>query len=498
MIPMGKLLVSWVGSADINGVLGEQKGPLVAILHAQQYEHVYLLHNKAKSVVEPLLQSLKLQFQSTVHATKVQLSSPIHFGDIYTALDSVLKASTAAYPKHQLYIQLTSGTSAMTAVSILVGKAKYPARFVQSSIQQGVQEELIPFDVAADFLPTLTQKRDAELTQLINGEPAATAAFNDIITRDPDMLQLKQMAAVLAQREIPVLIYGESGTGKELFATAIVNAGPRKGKPFLTLNCGAIPEQLIDATLFGHTKGAFTGAIEARKGYFEQCDGGTLFLDEFGELPLAQQVRLLRVLQDGSFTPVGSTKEQKANVRLITATNKNLIEEVAAGRFREDLFYRVAIGVIHLPPLRQRKGDVVLLAEALLAKINEEACHQQGYTHKKLSAGAKNLIKTYPWPGNIRELNATLIRASLWGAGQSITESDIQQASFQAPQEEGAILGRDVSQGVDIQDIIEQISASYIREALDVTDGNKTKTAKLLGFKNYQTLNNWMKKYSIK
>ena len=505
---MGKVLVSWVGNADISGLSNTangSKGPLDAILCADNYDHIYLLHNQPQSTVKPLIEALKQRCSNggdSVHAHKVKLSSPIHFGDIYTALDSVLKIAVSANPNYQLYIQLTSGTSTMTAVSILVGKTKYPARFIQSSIEQGVKEELIPFDVAADFLPALAEHNDTQLTQLMNGDAPITAAFDDILTRNTDMLRLKQLAAILAGRDVPVLITGESGTGKELFATAIVNASQRKHKPFLTLNCGAIPPDLIDATLFGHTKGAFTGATEARKGYFEQCDGGTLFLDEFGELPLTHQVRLLRVLQDGTFTPVGSTKEQKVNVRLITATNKNLIDEIAAGRFREDLFYRVAIGILHLPPLRNRKEDIVVLAESLLEKINVEAATQpylhKGNKHKKLSVKAKNLIKLYPWPGNVRELNATLLRASLWGAGESISDTDIQQASFQRPTQDSDMLNQDISQGVDIQGVIAKVSKLYIHKALEESSGSKTKAAELLGLKNYQTLNNWIEKYNIK
>ena len=164
------------------------------------------------------------------------------------------------------------------------------------------------------------------------------------------MATLKTKAAILAKADVPVLIYGETGTGKELFAKAIHNASARAGKPLLVLNCGAIPKDLVDSTLFGYTKGAFSGAIKDTPGYFADANGGTLFLDEFGELPLDSQVRLLRVLQDGTYTPVGSTHSKTTNIRIIAATNKNLVDEVAAGRFREDLFYRVAIGVLQLPP----------------------------------------------------------------------------------------------------------------------------------------------------
>src|SRR5690554_7031296 len=186
---------------------------------------------------------------------------------------------------------------------------------------------------------------------------------------------------------VPVLVYGETGTGKELFARAIHNAGPRSDKPFVAVNCGAIPPELIDSTLFGHRKGAFTGATADRPGVFQQADGGTLFLDEFGELSADVQVRLLRVLQEGVFTPVGGVAEQRVDVRLIAATHRNLMVEVAEGRFREDLFYRVAVGVLHLPPLRQREGDLLLLSEALLDALGKQDTALSG---KKISEEARS------------------------------------------------------------------------------------------------------------
>ena len=495
---MGKILVSWVGNKDLEGAADGYAGPLEQIINAYTFDAIYLIHNHSPKKTKLLVDALNDKYPARIVVTPVNLASPIHFGDIYSAIDGVLASATGPHPGQELYIQLTSGTPAMTAVSILVGKTKYSAaHFIQSSKEQGVQEETIPFDIAADFLPALVEQNDNHISSLINGDAPVTAAFDDIVTRDPQMEKLKQMAAVLALRDLPVLIYGESGTGKELFARAIVNASLRKDKPFKTLNCGAIPEELIEATLFGHTKGAFTGANEARKGYFEQADGGTLFLDEFGDLPLSQQVHLLRVLQDGTFTPVGSTKELKVNVRIIAATNKNLVEEVAEGRFREDLFYRVAIGVLHLPPLRERKGDLVVLAEALLENINKEAQGQPGYKDKKLSVKAKNLIKQCPWPGNVRELNATLLRASLWDSSNTLSDSSLKQAIFQNPKQQQNLLNRDVSQGVDIQGIIAEISTHYITQALEQTNNSKTKAAELLGLKNYQTLNNWMEKYNI-
>ena len=263
---------------------------------------------------------------------------------------------------------------------------------------------------------------------------------------------------------------------------------------FVALNCGAIPEELIDSTLFGHKKGAFTGAISDRPGVFQQANGGTLFLDEFGELSPQSQVRLLRVLQEGNLVPVGGDKEIPVNVRIITATHRNLMEAVADGHFREDLFYRVAVGVLHLPPLRAREGDLSLIADLVLRAQGEQDSVLDG---KKLSADAKKIILQHRWPGNVRELQSTLIRAALWSSKDLITGPDVSQAIFKMPERESGLLNHDVSQGVDLQVLMGKLAAHYIHDAMTQTAQNKTKAAKLLGLKSQQTLSNWIEKYDI-
>ncbi|MGY6275107.1 sigma-54 interaction domain-containing protein [Methylomonas sp. MgM2] len=494
-----RLLFSWIGNTDIREAADRKRpGPLESILEASEYDVLYLIYDKPEAEAIPYIRHIEERFDLVIIKNPVSLADPTHFGDIYRAFDAMLDKAHSAYPNAELTIQITSGTPAMTAVSILLGKAKYSTKFVQSSIEQGVSEPDLPFDIAADFLPALAKKTDAKFSSLFSGQTPNTAAFADILTQSAIMETLKLKAATIAQRDVPVLIYGETGTGKELFAKAIHNASSRADKPLLTLNCGAIPKELIDTTLFGHTKGAFTGANETKKGYFEQADGGTLFLDEFGELPLESQVRLLRVIQQGTFTPVGSTAEKRVDVRIIAATNRNLIEEIAEGKFREDLFYRVAIGMITLPPLRQRKGDLPLLAKALLEKVNQEANNAPGYIHKNLSVSAIKFICNYGWPGNVRELQATILRASLWQQDKLLTEDDIRDALLETCPVRDGILGRDLSQGIDITEIIKEVSTHYIERALKENDGNKSKAAAMLGLKNYQTLNNWIEKYDVK
>lgn len=493
-----QLLISWVGSADLTGVATpEAPGPLLRIAQHHQYDAIHLLFSHSQPTVAPLIKALGAITSATIIPHPVKLTSPIHFGDIYQVMDGLLTELAQQNPKPGFTIQLSSGTSAMSAVSILVGKTKFDAQFVQASKEAGVQIEDMPFDIAADFLPSLAKQQDQNLAALFAGAAPDIAAFSDILSQSPIMETLKTKAAILAKADVPVLIYGETGTGKELFAKAIHNASARAGKPLLVLNCGAIPKDLVDSTLFGYTKGAFSGAIKDTPGYFADANGGTLFLDEFGELPLDSQVRLLRVLQDGTYTPVGSTQSKTTNIRIIAATNKNLMDEVAAGRFREDLFYRVAIGVLQLPPLRERAADIQLIATKLLNKGNLLAAAGCESQDKKLSVKARKFMQSYAWPGNVRELQATLLRATLWHTGATITDSDIQDAILTSRANKPGLLDLDVSQGIDINEIISDVCTHYIKRALEVSNGSKSKAAELLGLKNYQTLGNWMEKYGI-
>jgi len=247
------------------------------------------------------------------------------------------------------------------------------------------------------------QMETAELTDL-RRRLKTEQSFAGIVGRDAKMLELFDTIMEIAEVNIPVLIQGESGTGKELVAAAIHNEGHSTDKPFVPVNCGALPEGILESELFGHVKGAFTGAIHDRKGRFELADGGTIFLDEIGDIPAAMQVKLLRVLEEGTLTRVGGEESIKVDVRVISATNKNLPEEVAAGRFREDLFYRLCVVPVYLPPLRDRRNDIPLLAERLLKKVLTEV----GRKDVVLSPETVCVMMDYDWPGNVRELENAL------------------------------------------------------------------------------------------
>jgi DNA-binding NtrC family response regulator len=247
--------------------------------------------------------------------------------------------------------------------------------------------------------------------------------FADIIAPSPSMDPVIRLGKRAAQSNIPILIEGESGVGKELIAAAIQGEGDRAGKPFVTVNCGAIPENLVESILFGHEKGAFTGAADKHAGKFQEANGGTLFLDEIGELPLDIQVKLLRALQEGEVDPVGSKKPVKVDIRLISATNRDMLQMVKEGRFREDLYYRLNVFPIHIPPLRQRKDDIPDLVAHFIRRLAAE----EGKEVVGISQDALQMLKAYDWPGNVRQIENTIFRAIVLCDGDVLQVSDFPQ-----------------------------------------------------------------------
>ena len=277
--------------------------------------------------------------------------------------------------------------------------------------------------------------RNALATRALEGElnrfkrsRSGTLTFKDIVTRSPRMLAILRTAEKAAASTIPVLIEGESGVGKELIARAIHGAGERRAKPFVAVNCGAIPENLVESVLFGHEKGAFTGAADRHVGKFVEATGGTLFLDEIGELPLAAQVKLLRAIQEGEVDPVGAKKPAKIDVRIVSATNRDLIADVKAGRFREDLFYRLHVFPIGVPPLRERREDIADLVRHFLLRFAAE----EGKRVRAVSGEALALLAGYRWPGNVRQLENAVFRAVVLAEGDEIGVNEFPQIAVQS------------------------------------------------------------------
>jgi two-component system response regulator PilR (NtrC family) len=305
--------------------------------------------------------------------------------------------------------------------------------------------------------------------------------FNSIIGRSPGMQAIYKRIAQIGPTKTNVLITGESGTGKELIARAIHDQSDRKDKPFVVVNCGGIPDTLIESEFFGHIRGSFTGAISDKQGLFESADQGTIFLDEIGELSPILQVKLLRAVQETSFKPVGGTKEIVVDVRIISATNKKLEEEVIEGNFREDLFFRLNVIPIKVPPLRDRKGDVELLSKHFAKKYSSE----MEKDIVKLSSYAIDFLNKYSFPGNVRELENLIERSVALSSTNIILPESLTISMYKKRRWVEGIKGQrfdlnDVEQGVDLDKILSTIEHGYLKKALEIAGGNKSKAADYL------------------
>jgi two-component system, NtrC family, response regulator AtoC len=297
--------------------------------------------------------------------------------------------------------------------------------------------------------------------------------FESILAKSKEMLDIFRMITKIADFKTTVLITGESGTGKELVARAIHTSSNRKAAPFVAINCGAIPENLLESELFGHRRGAFTDATSDRRGLFEEADGGTLFLDEIGELPLNLQVKLLRVVQEARIRRLGDTKDVEVDVRLIAATHRDLSADVKAGRFREDLFYRINVLLIHIPPLRSRRDDVSLLIDHFISRNNTRL----GTRIRGISNEVRKLLLEYAWPGNVRELENTIERAMVLAETDVLGVSDLPERIRDALDPVQVHLA---SGELSIKRTAAAIEQILIRRALQKTKGNRTRAADLL------------------
>ena len=312
-------------------------------------------------------------------------------------------------------VQTAHGSIEAVISAMRAGALDFVVKPVGAERLQVSIKNALRVDALEDELRRATRRSAGELT------------FKDIVTKAENMARVIRLAERAAKSNIPVLIEGESGVGKELMARAIQGGSERRGKSFVTVNCGALPENLIESILFGHEKGAFTGAAEKHIGKFAEANGGTLFLDEIGELPLEAQVKLLRALQDGEIDPVGARRPVKVDFRLVSATNQSLIDLVKRGRFREDLFYRLNVFPITIPPLRARASDVADLARRFAARF----CAEEGKRIRGISSEAYALLGAYDWPGNVRQLENAMFRAVVLADGDELTTAEFPQIAAQ-------------------------------------------------------------------
>ena len=391
----------------------------------------------------------------------------IRLGDM-TGLD-VLRACRQNQP-HTTVVMISAFASTETAVEAMnEGAYDYvPKPFDNEELKQTIAKAL--------DLKTLEHEK-----QIIEDEMKQNLHFDMIVGNSPVMLHMYKMIRQVAPTRTNVLITGESGTGKELIARAIHKESDRRSKSFVVINCGGIPETLLESELFGHKKGSFTGATNDKKGLFEVADKGTIFLDEIGELSMPIQVKLLRAIQERTFKAVGGNEDIVVDIRIIAATNKQLEKEVIAGNFREDLFYRLNVIEIKLPPLRERKGDLRALAQHFLNKYAQD----MNKKITKISAYAIDLLNKYDFPGNIRELENLMERSVALSTTNILLPDSLALSIHKRRWIEGVKDRRfdldEVAHGVALDSILEEIERAYMIKALEVANGNKNKAAELLG-----------------
>jgi DNA-binding NtrC family response regulator len=354
--------------------------------------------------------------------------------------------------------------------------------------------------IAATVAGGVKRRRKEEERQTLRRAMSRMVDRGAMVGRSENMQTVFRMVDQVAPARSTVLITGESGTGKELIARAIHEQSPRAPKQFVTVNSSNIPSELLESELFGHTRGAFTGAVAAKKGLFEVADGGSIFLDEIGDIPPETQARLLRVIQEREFTPLGDTSPRRVDVRIIAATNVDLKEAVRQGTFREDLYYRLSVVPIELPPLRDRREDILPLAQHFIRKYNEENGRQ---VSEQIGPEVLALLESYNWPGNVRELENTIERAVVIAPGTEITRECLRPEisnpeSVRAAMRDGssAATGIDIGRGVNFYDEVRRFEIDLIRRALEQTGGHQSRAARLLGM-NATTLNSKIKTYNI-
>ena len=339
-------------------------------------------------------------------------------------------------------------------------------------------------------LRTLTLQRE---NFAFKRDAASRNSLDNIIGQSPAVEKLKNTIRTIAPTSSTVLIYGESGTGKELVARAVHACSPRSGEPFVSINCGAFPETLLESELFGYVKGAFTGANQNKRGLFEVADGGTIFLDEISEMSVSMQVKLLRVLQERTIRPIGGTQEAAIDVRVIAATNKDLSEMVRANTFREDLYYRVSVIPIQVPPLRERREDLELLANHFLKKY--AAAAQKSIV--RLGPESLDALRSYEWPGNVRELENTIERAVALETGQDLNvQVDSARPRLRSAAASASSVPSMTPEGLDFEKYVAEIERSLIESALEQTGGVQTRAAELLKV-SYRSFRHLLKKYDI-
>lgn len=461
----------------------EEEGPILTLVREKKYDQV-ILFSTPKTVENTIqtAQCLTERFSGIkVNVRELLLEDPTDYFVILQGLRHHYSEIAQENPHSHYFIAVASGTPQMHACwLLLVASREIPATLLNVRPRRFATYErplISEVDIQSSAFPSITPRKEI-ITRL---DEEVKTAFADVIVKEGligrhrTFFSAIDTAVSLAPSDVPVLILGESGTGKELLARLIHRLSDRNDKPFIPVNCAAVPKQLAESFLFGHKKGAFTGALRDQIGKFDAADGGTLFLDELTELDYEIQAKMLRVLQDGFVEPLGSCKGHTVSVRIITATNKDVGTAISEGKFRDDLYYRLNVGEVGLPSLQERRSDIPLLSLHFLQEINQRLKNPKSFSPEALA-----FLQGQDWPGNIRELRNTIQRAVLISRGSIISSEDLKPSSKGI---RGNILDLlpEPYPGFTVDKMLSDIRKHYFNSALEKAKGNQSEAARLLG-----------------
>lgn len=460
----------------------EQVGPILSLLSAKPFDHVFLFSTPS---TEDLTEETRGAINSlypgaSVEILEVNADDPTDYSEIIISLRNHVRQIQESLPSAHFSIAVASGTPHMHACWVLLAAAgEIPARIINVRPPRFVTAErplVNEVDLSSSEFPVVRFQTGA-ISEAETEEPEIQSAITQLgIVGDHSlMLRALQAAALLAPSQAPLMVSGETGTGKELFARFVHRVSGRHRGPFVPVNCAAVPELLVESILFGHKKGAFTGALSDQVGKFDAADSGTLFLDELGELPQSAQAKLLRVLQDGFVEPVGAKAPHEVDVRVIGATNRDLKKLVKKGAFREDLFYRLNVGEVVLPPLRERRTDIPKLALRILDRINGSLRRP-----KRMSSDALSRLQAHSWPGNVRDLGNVIERSARLCRKEVLEADDLlitEPVTYADPLD----VLPEPYEGFSLEDFFGSARKQLILRALRASEGNQSKAARLLG-----------------
>lgn len=483
---MTNVLLTFTGFHDpyFKGLVDqeEQRGPILSILSARSFERVFLFDTPTtRDISSQTSEAIKTLFPKIdIAVLDVKIGDPTDYRQILNGLRSHTRRILSEIEDGNFHVAVASGTPHMHACWLLLtASGELPAKILHVRPPKYVSKDRpLVSDVDLSFEEFPAVRFPQGTISIAEGEHAdlgKTLLDLGIVGDHPAMRRAIETGAILADSQAPIMILGETGTGKELFAHLIHQLSDRKKGPFIAINCATIPEGLVESILFGHVKGSFTGAFANQVGKFDAAANGTLFLDELGELPLIIQVKLLRILQDGMVEPIGNAEPHKVNVRIVGATNRNIRKQVRQGKFREDLFYRLNVGEIMLPPLRERRSDIPKLSLAILDRINSSLRRP-----KRLTPAALIRLQTYDWPGNVRDLENVIERSARLCRTDGIDAKDLLITEPISDTDSLDILPN-LSDGFSLETYLGSVRKKLMLRALEISNNNQSQAARLLG-----------------